>query len=145
MIFFMNHKESFFTEKELEFINDSEFLRVKQAVTTKIHSLLRKTEASIKYAIQSENLLLPSNLLVKAGKISKGERYQDLPYQVLDYPRFFNQEDIITFRTMFWWGNIVSCTLHIQGASLDQYREGIIQHLEKMEASDTYFCVGDTP
>jgi len=48
-------------------------------------------------------------------KISKGENYKGLPYVVLDYPRHFDKEDILAIRTMFWWGNYFTITLHLKG------------------------------
>ena len=56
------------------------------------------------------------------GKISKGENYQQLPYLILDHPRFFNAENIFALRTMFWWSKFMSITLHLSGSYLSQFR-----------------------
>ena len=49
-------------------------------------------------------------------KIAKGENYLQLPYVLLDYPRCFDKENIFAIRTMFWWGNFFSITLHLSGS-----------------------------
>jgi hypothetical protein len=49
------------------------------------------------------------------GKISRGENYQLLPYIILDYPSYFSRNNIFAVRTMFWWGNFFSITLHLSG------------------------------
>lgn len=138
-------KEGFFSQMELELMNDSSFLKAKQAITQKVEGLLRQTEGSIKTAIYSKNLLLPDYLRKRTGKISKGEKYQDLPYQVLDYPRYFSRDNIFTFRTMFWWGNFLTCTLHLQGEILDRFRTKLRKNLSETSHPDLYFCINDNP
>jgi hypothetical protein len=59
----------------------------------------------------------PSHTLEQGPKISKGENYLGLPYVILDYPRHFSREDVFALRTMMWWGNFFSCTLHVAGSS----------------------------
>ena len=46
--------------------------------------------------------------LQSTPKISKGENYRGLPYLVLDYPRFFNKEDIFVIRSFFLVGQFFS-------------------------------------
>ena len=45
----------------------------------------------------------------------RGENYNGLPYVILDQPRLFTREHILAIRTMFWWGNYFSVTLHVKG------------------------------
>jgi hypothetical protein len=58
---------------------------------------------------------MPELLLRPGGKISKGENYKSLPFMILDYPAVFNKEKIFAIRTMFWWGNFFSVSLHLSG------------------------------
>lgn len=48
-------------------------------------------------------------------KISRGEKYLGLPWVMLDYPAVFAKHNVFAVRTMFWWGNFFSVTLHISG------------------------------
>ena len=59
--------------------------------------------------------VLPLEIFIAPPKISKGENYQGLPYVMLDYPRRFGRDDTFAMRTMFWWGNFFSATLHLKG------------------------------
>jgi hypothetical protein len=46
---------------------------------------------------------------------------------------------------MFWWGNLFSFTLHLQGKSLDKYKSIIIKNSRILVDGKTYICVNDTP
>ena len=107
--------------------------------------LLSTTRQQLKSIIDSSKLSPEQRAVFKTDKISKGENYLGLPYHVLDYPAFFSQKDTFAFRTMFWWGNFFSCTLHLEGQFLDHLRRKVIEHLSTLEENKMYLCVGDTP
>ena len=48
-------------------------------------------------------------------KISKGEKYNDLPYVVLDFPAFFAKTGVFALRSFFLWGRGFVISLHISG------------------------------
>ncbi|NJN25258.1 MAG: hypothetical protein HC819_04405 [Cyclobacteriaceae bacterium] len=79
------------------------------------------------------------------GKISKGENYHGLPYQMLDFPAIFSKESIFAFRTMFWWGNFFSVTLHLQGEALKKYRKNICAHINELSSEGFFVSTGPTP
>ena len=58
-------------------------------------------------------------------KISKGENYQGLPYLILDHPRKASDKTFFFIRTLFWWGNFFSCTLHVSGETKHVFKERI--------------------
>jgi hypothetical protein len=80
-------------------------------------------------------------LLTYHQKISKGENYNGLPYLILDYPRIFNKQNIFAIRTLFWWGNFFSITLHLGGVHKERYEEKCIHALELFKQHDFYFCI----
>ena len=110
----MGSKE-IFDEKELSFLSDVEILKYRETAYEKVKQLLREVKSRLEPKVNSLHNLLPSGSLTQGGKISKGENLQGLPYLILDYPRFKKGEELILFRTMFWWGNYFSVTLHLQG------------------------------
>jgi hypothetical protein len=55
------------------------------------------------------------NIVQINPKITKGENYLGLPFVILDYPRMFDGKNIFAVRTMFWWGNFFSVTVHLSG------------------------------
>jgi hypothetical protein len=77
------------------------------------------------------------------AKISKGENYQGLPYLILDFPRLFNKEDIFAIRTMFWWGNFFSITLHLSGIYKFEREDGLMAAFPLLERNNFHFCVNE--
>jgi hypothetical protein len=86
---------------------------------------------------------LPAEIVNTSPKISKGENYKGLPYQVLDYPRFFENENIFTVRSMFWWGNFFSITLHLSGRFKELFEKKIIRSIHSLNEKGFYFCTND--
>ena len=139
-----------FNKQQLNYLHDTSFLLEKRKISRELQQLLATTErALVKLVNEEKPAVIPEDCLIAAGKISRGENYRGLPYLVLDYPRLLKQDDIFTFRTMFWWGNFFSCTLHLQGISLDRYRENIRSSLfsakEEYLRSGTFLCVNKSP
>lgn len=135
----------YLTPKELAYLSDTDFLITKRKIQKKINNLLVRTEEVLKTYIQDQTLSFPDEVARKAGKISKGENYQKLPYQILDYPRLFHRDDIFALRTMCWWGHFYSITLHLQGNSWQRYRAVIRQKQDQLKSSGYYLGVHKTP
>ena len=102
------------SEKELKVLQGTDFLLTKAAVLEKIYKLLEDTRSKLIKNVKSTNFSFPDGTDIVTGKISRGENYRNLPYMVLDYPTLFTNESSFSFRTMFWWGNFFSSTLHLE-------------------------------
>ncbi|WEK36222.1 MAG: hypothetical protein P0Y53_01810 [Candidatus Pseudobacter hemicellulosilyticus] len=85
----------------------------------------------------------PAELFRFSPKIAKGEKYQGLPYVILDYPRVFGKTDIFAVRTLFWWGHFFSVTLHLRGQYKTQYAPVLMQRLSLLRQYDFYISVGE--
>ena len=133
------------TNKELSLIQDSDFLLTKVKVISKIFRLLEITENNLRKIINETTFKFPLGTKIKYGKISKGETYLKLPYLILDYPTLFTNRDIFAFRTMFWWGNFFSATIHLQGESLNIFRNKIIDNYKYLLNQNIYICVANNP
>ncbi len=131
------------SKEELDILGDSSFLLLKNSLNEKIIKLLGEIEAELRPSVEAHSFLYPADTYLKSGKISKGEQYQGLPYFMLDYPRKFTREEIFAFRTMLWWGNHFSCTLHLEGDTLLSKKDHIVAKL--IDENDLYFCVNHTP
>jgi hypothetical protein len=110
----MVSKENF-DKKELSLLSNVEILEYREIAYEKVQNLLREVKETLAPKVASLKHLLPTGSLTQGGKISKGENLKGLPYLVLDYPRYKQDKELILFRTMFWWGNYFSVTLHLQG------------------------------
>jgi hypothetical protein len=101
--------------REMELVNNTEWIFTKQLIIEKVYRLLGQLHSAYKKIVDKEKRFLPPELLKPGGKISKGENYQGLPYVILDYPAIFSKEKNFAIRTMFWWGNFFSISLHLSG------------------------------
>ncbi|XOV93341.1 MAG: hypothetical protein ACFHWX_01265 [Bacteroidota bacterium] len=131
------------TREELEVLKDQRFLLIKQSLSNKVIAQLSMIERLLKDEIEKSNFRFPDQTFLKAGKISKGENYRSLPYYLLDYPRLFTHEAVFAYRTMLWWGNEFSCTLHIGGRPLDECAEKLKARLPQEKR--LYFCISNNP
>lgn len=86
---------------------------------------------------------LPSEVAVIMPKIAKGETYKGLPYVMLDFPRYFTQNEALAIRTFFWWGNYVSVTLHLKGKYIALYQDALIRHFSKLSAHGFAMAISD--
>lgn len=80
-------------------------------------------------------------LISAVPKISKGENYNGLPYVIMDFPATFSTENIFALRTMFWWGNFFSITLHIRGSYKNRYADKILKTI--INEPGLYISVGE--
>ncbi|MCB0684913.1 MAG: hypothetical protein KDC53_00265 [Saprospiraceae bacterium] len=130
-----------FTPKELAFIQDTDFLITKSTILQKMTEVFNNIQGGLN-EVRDQMLWKDAPMTFK---ISRGESYRQLPYLVLDYPAFFSRNDIMCFRTMFWWGHFYSATLHLQGQFLEQFRPCIQKNLDLLENQDIYISAGQTP
>jgi hypothetical protein len=103
------------SKPEMELMCNAEIILMKNQVLKKVKSLLEELQQEMLNYQNSNDYLLRDAFTI-APKISKGENYLGLPYLILDYPRRFTPENIFAVRTMFWWGNFFSTTLHLSGS-----------------------------
>jgi len=116
------------SQREMELVNNTEWIFTKQLILKKVYQILGNLHHHFKKVVIKEKDLLPAIWQKPGGKISKGENYKGLPYAILDYPASFSKENIFAVRTMFWWGNFFSVSLHLSGKWLDKmsnFNEGI--------------------
>lgn len=127
----------------MEFLTDQRLLLSKIVIGKKIKSLLGQVELEL-FSVISE-YSWPDGVLTKSGKISKGENYQGLPYYILDFPRMFRADNVFAFRTMCWWGNFFSGTLHLGGEYLDMHRSSLIESIPEIKSSKVFIGISSSP
>lgn len=134
-----------FDQKELDYLQNQDFLITKRIIIDKIFLMFTHLEKSLVEFIEQQNINIPSGYLSRHGKVSKGENYRQLPYLVLDYPRYFKKNDVFSIRTMFWWGHFFSNTIHLQGKILNELRERIVSNSIILRKYNYYICVHNNP
>jgi hypothetical protein len=105
--------------EELELMRNSHWILTKNRAIEKLVLAMAELSEWMKGMLAD----VPQDLLRNPPKISRGEKYEGLPYLVLDYPRNFSRENILAIRTFFWWGKHCSVTLHCRGEYLELIRQ----------------------
>lgn len=138
-LYFMSEAKIRLSQKEMEVVSNADLILTKNSILQKVNQLLATLQTKQQQHLQSFPSQLPDEVTSSSPKISKGENYNGLPYLMLDYPRFFEKENICAIRTMFWWGNFFSVTLHVSGL-LKQQAEGKIISIYPLLKESGYYC-----
>jgi hypothetical protein len=128
---------------EMELVNNADWILTKNAIIQKAKWLFETLQAEQEKYLQPYTNRFSPEIFKLLPKISKGENYKGLPYLMLDYPRCFTRENIWAIRTMFWWGNFFSITLHLSGKYKKHYEQKIISSYPLLKKGDYYICTGD--
>jgi hypothetical protein len=131
------------SDDELQLVTNTDWILTKRKIIDKVNGLLGLVAENQKQVIENEKAWLPSAVVLSAPKIAKGENYLQLPYLLLDYPRCFDAENIFAVRTMFWWGNFFSITLHLSGAYKEKFQQKIIDNVDAVE-EEVFICINET-
>jgi len=127
--------------KEIRLAGNTRIILTKNRIMDKTRSLLGHLQSEYRESlVQSE---LPPELVKSSPKISRGENYKGLPWLVLDYPRRFGVENIFAIRTMFWWGNFFSVTLHLSGEFKEQVEDKLIASFKKLRKEGFSICMNE--
>jgi hypothetical protein len=110
---------------------ESDFLENREWILTK-HQLMRKMAVGFgEIAEQLQQSWLPvqavmPELLSAGPKISTGERYDDMPWLMLDYPRkLTGNQGFFALRTFFWWGHYFSIQWIVSGTYYNRFCQGL--------------------
>ena len=120
----------------------TDWILTKNRIIEKIKIVFASLQTQEQRAFELSKYLKTEELNT-SPKISKGENYKGLPYLVLDYPRFFNREDIFLIRSFFWWGNFFSTTLQLSGKFKTMYEKKIITAFEHLQSLHFHICIND--
>ena len=124
---------------EIELMQNAEIILTKNRVLEKIKLLLEQVqEQQINFTVKNN---LTNEIFNISPKISKGENYLGLPFLILDYPRQSSESNFFFIRTMFWWGNFFSCTLHLANYSKENFKNKIEKSYPQL--SNYYICINN--
>ena len=128
------------SDDELQLVTNTHWILTKRKIIDKVNGLLGDIAANQQRVIENEKAWLPQQVVLSTPKIAKGENYLQLPYLLLDYPRCFDADNIFAVRTMFWWGNFFSITLHLSGIYKEKFQQSIIDNMSAVEP-DVFICI----
>lgn len=127
------------SDGELHLMGNTEWILTKRTIIEKVNVLFGALAGNM------QNILLEqqNGMAAATPKIAKGENYLLLPYVILDYPRQFEKDNFFAVRTMFWWGNFFSCTLHISGEYKKIHQQRLMENIAVMQQHDLFICISD--
>ena len=129
--------------KEMELVANADWILTKNGIIEKVKTVLEGLQDKMpEHCRVNKNIIHPKIMHVPP-KISKGENYNGLPYLILDYPRIFEKENILTIRTMFWWGNFFSITLQLAGDYKKNLEERISSAYSLLAGEDFFCCINE--
>lgn len=131
------------SEEELALVQNTQWIITRHSITQKVFEMFGNLNQLYREEIKAYAHFLPGNIILQNGKISKGENYRQLPYVMLDYPAFFGKENIFAIRTMFWWGNFFSITLHISGSHKEKFTVRHEEMFSFLQEKNFFICVND--
>lgn len=135
----------YLSNNEKEILANRDFLVTKINIIEKVQNLFENVRRNLRQKVLVSKFNFDDNIDIEYGKIFKGEDYKSLPYVVLDYPKLFSKKNVFAFRTMLWWGNFFSATLHLEGESFEKYKMTILKNSNLLFDGETYFCINSTP
>lgn len=139
----MNPAKIRLSATELELVTNADWILTKNGIIQKVKNILEALQAEQQDYFAKEKINLPPEFIAALPKISKGENYKGLPYLVLDHPRYFDKENVFTIRTLFWWGNFFSSTLHLSGRCKELFQQQLMDAYSVFAGSDFFLCVND--
>jgi hypothetical protein len=129
-----------FSAHESTILKDAALILTKNRIILKVQELFGNLSTAYLQEVANQIPTLPTQVLQWTPKISKGEQYKQLPYVMLDYPRFFSKEDVFAIRTFLWWGNHCSVTLHLKGLYLEHFLPLIKTNLKNATVNSFKFA-----
>ena len=128
---------------ELEIVQDTQWILTKFTIVNKVFKILNDKMSTLKNILEREDQFFLPEIRSAVPKIYKGENYRWFPYVIMDYPAVFSKENIFAVRTMFWWGNFFSVTLHLSGNYKNIYGRNFLEQL-KSTPENFFICVNET-
>lgn len=129
--------------EESGLVNNTQWILTKHVIIQKVYDMFGELNELFKKEAEPYHYLFPDNIKYQSGKISQGNNYLLLPYVILDYPSFFWKERVFAIRTLFWWGNFFSVTLHLSGIYKEKFAIDSSSTLSYLQKNNYYLCINE--
>lgn len=134
-----------FSLHELAVASDSGWIITKHRIIEKVYRFFGSLCDEYRTMIDGCSDVIPQEVRSVSPKIYRGEQYRQMPYVMMDYPRYFQRDDIFAIRSFFWWGNHFSIHLLLGGKFRDLYAEKIGKKLAEGRLPGYYFALPENP
>lgn len=134
-----------FNSNERSVIQDTSFFRTKVNVSRKVQQMLHQMKKAFQEELEPSGLLMADGVDVQSGQFVKGEYLLDFPYQYLDFPKLFTQDEKFAFRTLFWWGHFMVFAWILEGRHLEHYKTNLIKAYDRFADRGLFLLLTKTP
>ncbi len=108
------------SDAEWQLAFGADFILTKNRIIDGVYQVFGELASSYQQLARPLSDCFPE-VLAHPPKISKGEKYREMPWVMLDFPRSFNDANgHFAIRTFFWWGNFFSIQMHVSGRYLQK-------------------------
>ncbi|MBU3743455.1 MAG: hypothetical protein FGM61_02760 [Sediminibacterium sp.] len=108
--------------EEWALVSNPDIILTKNAIIEKVYQMLGEMAEYYANIVQQLPEEYKSEWMNPSPKIARGEQYQELPWVMLDYPRYYADGNTKGIRTFFWWGHGFSIHLLLQGTYCNQWK-----------------------
>lgn len=133
------------TSNELEMLNHVEVFLRKPAIMKKAEHFLNALGEEMMHELTQSEISFPSGTKLNKIQLARGENNKGFPYLSLDIPQMFTKTEMLTFRTLFWWGHYLGFSLILKGEHLPRYADKLIGNKINPAWSDVYLAMAPTP
>ncbi|HUQ65236.1 MAG TPA: hypothetical protein VM101_03730, partial [Flavitalea sp.] len=130
---------------ESALVENASWLLTKHRIIGKVFGVFGALSESYNSLLEDYSAFIPKEVTAVSPKIFKGEHYRQLPYVMLDQPRYFKHDDTFAIRTFFWWGNSFSIHLLLGGRYKQMFERKIQSHLNDGSLGSWYIGVSADP
>ncbi len=121
------------SQKELELINNTDWILTKNAVIRKVYLLFGELSNQYRTIWNVHQVPALKALDFPSPKIARGDQYEGLPWLMLDYPRYFTKDNTLAIRSFFWWGKGCSITIQLSGIYQKKYALAFQNYLSSLK------------
>lgn len=139
------HPDFYLTPDEAALVENASWLLIKHRIIGKVYGVFGALTETYNGMLEEYAEFIPKEVTAVSPKIYKGEQYRQLPYVMLDQPRYFSHNDTFAIRTFFWWGNSFSIHLLLGGKFKTMYEERIQSHISDGTLDPWYVGVSEDP
>jgi len=132
------------TADEWHVFGDDDFFRKKAVISVKLKRTLEKLHRALQPELSAQPLLAPDGFDPEAVQFVKGEHLEDCPYQYLDFPRYYTQQDKLAFRSLCWWGHHLVFALIVEGPLVKHYRLNLFNRFAEVADRQLSVCLSSS-
>lgn len=132
-----------FDHSDIDLLKNKAWILHKNKVLEEIENQLYQAAKNLQETESYQSFKSKFPELKNIPKVNRGENLEGLPYRLLDFPVYFDKENILAFRLLFWWGRPIHFILHLKGKYLDAVDQRQLKTLFEQDSNLKYRNSGE--